>query len=103
MNIEAKTRELLSAQTELFLARTGSYEELERYFQFSFFGTPAQIALIERGDETLIRLYISTFTLDDIAQCLLAQTASKELLLFAAEIRKLKSPKAIQALIERAL
>lgn len=101
MNIEAKTRELLSAQNELFLARTGSYEELERYFQFSFLGTPAQIALIERGDETLIRLYISTFTLDDIAQC--AQTASKELLLFAAEIRKLESPKAIQALIERAL
>ncbi len=86
---------------QIKLAQTATFDELKQFIALRFFFAPAEIALIERGDDELIKLYISRFSLSEDGQCALAVKGSREVLLFAAEKEIFKSHKAIILLAKR--
>ena len=48
---------------ETNLAKTADVNELKSFLEHTWLCIPAQVALIARGDEALIKLYISTYNL----------------------------------------
>ena len=65
------------------LAKTADINELKLFLKYTELSVPAQVALVARGDEVLIKLYISTYSLSEEAQCELIMPGKRELLLYA--------------------
>ena len=84
---------------ETNLAKTADVNELKSFLEHTWLCIPAQVALIARGDEALIKLYISTYNLSEEAQCELVRLGNRELL-FAVEKAPI-SRNATRLLIEK--
>ena len=85
---------------ETNLAKTADVNELKSFLDHTWLCIPAQVALIARGDEALIKLYISTYNLSEEAQCELVRLGNRELLLYAVEKAPI-SRNATRLLIEK--
>lgn len=81
---------------ETNLAKTADVNELKSFLEHTWLCIPAQVALIARGDEALIKLYISS----EEAQCELVRLGNRELLLYAVEKAPI-SRNATRLLIEK--
>jgi len=87
------------SEFEIKLAQIATFDEFKAFLNGTFLCHEAQVALVRRGNNNLLREYASRFVMCEEAQVALAEMRNKEILLLYVKKYKL-CQKATETLIK---